>query len=81
MMAKAKGIDSTLYFRLMAFHYWTFIADQQQKEMNQKLTENLQAKSTTAADSQPPQMKQGNLTGDTRERFTTTAISSPAITS
>ena len=59
----------------MAFHYQTFIADQPQ-EMKQKLTENLQA---TAAGSQPPQIiKQGNLTGDTCERFITTAISSPA---
>ena len=58
----------------MAFHYQTFIADQPQ-EMKQKLTENLQA---TAAGSQPPQIiKQGNLTGDTCERFITTAISSP----
>ena len=76
--AKAKGIVSTLYFRLMAFHYQTFIADQPQKlrEMKQKLTENLQ--SATAAGSQPSQMKQGSLTGDTCKRFTTTAVSSPA---
>ena len=59
----------------MAFHYQTFTADQPQ-EMKQKLTENLQA---TAAGSQPPQIiKQGNLAGDTCERFITTAMSSPA---
>jgi hypothetical protein len=78
MTAKAKGMVRTLYSTLMAFHYQTFIANQPQKEMKQELTENLQARGATPAGSQPPQIKQGNLTGDTRKTFITTAKSSPA---
>lgn len=60
------------------FHYQTFIAHQLQKKTNQKLTKDLEAGGATPAGSQPPQTKQGNLTGDTRKTVTTTAKSSPA---
>ena len=53
-----KGMVSTLYFRLMACHYQTFIVDQLQKKTNQKLTKNLEARSATPAGSQPPQSKE-----------------------